>query len=303
MENTKKNPFLRTLLMPIKWSYVILVLILAGIAFYLFYPKVENFFVFFPQSSHDFTPEGFHLRYEGVYFRSKDGVKLHGWFFPLEKKSPVILFCHGNAGNISHRLDNIRLLLSYQLAVFIFDYRGFGKSAGRPSEKGIYEDGLAAYEHLVNRSQIPPEQIIPFGRSLGGAVAIEIALKRKVRSVILESAFTSTKDMAKSMIPFIIIAPFLPAHYNNLEKIVDVNAPKLLIHGDDDTLVPFSMGERLFAAAREPKFFYKIPGSGHNDTYIVGGPTYFRTFAGFARESIITEHSRGISDKNKMQNH
>ena len=155
----------------------------------------------------------------------------------------------------------------------------------------------------MDRLQIPPEQIIPFGRSLGGAVAIEIALKRKVRSVILESAFTSTKDMAKSMIPFIIIAPLLPVHYNNIDKIVDVSSPKLIIHGDEDTLVPFSMGERLFTAARGPKYFHKIPGAGHNDTYIVGGDTYFRTFVEFARESSVTEYLRGVSDKNKLQNH
>ncbi|MFH1481327.1 MAG: alpha/beta fold hydrolase, partial [Pseudomonadota bacterium] len=123
--------------MPFKWSYFLALIIALGIFFYLFYPNVENFFVFFPTKSFDFTPEEYRLAYRDVYFHSQDGKRLHGWFFPLEKGSPIILFCHGNAGNVSHRLDNIKVLLDYGLQVFIFDYRGYGKSSANPSEKGI----------------------------------------------------------------------------------------------------------------------------------------------------------------------
>lgn len=273
--------------MPIKWVYLISLIIIAAGCFYLFYDKVENFFLFFPQASFDLTPEDLRLNYKDVYFHTEDGKRLHGWFFPLEKKSGVILFCHGNAGNISHRLDNVRLLLQKGLQVFIFDYRGYGKSAGRPSEKGIYRDGAAAYEYLIQRENIPPGEIVLFGRSLGAAVAIEVALQKGVRSVILESAFTSTKDMARKMGPFALLSPFLPANYNNLKKIGGLEVPKLIIHGDSDEIVPFSMGKRLFETSRAPKFFLPLEGAGHNDTYLVGGEKYFQALASFSRDSRL----------------
>jgi fermentation-respiration switch protein FrsA (DUF1100 family) len=195
----------------------------------------------------------------------------------------VILFCHGNAGNISHRLDNVARLLERELQVFIFDYRGYGKSAGRPSEKGIYLDGLAAYDYLVREAQIPADKIILFGRSLGAAVAVEIALQREICSLILESAFTSTKDMAKAMVLFRPLSPFVPSNYDNLGKIAQIRTAKLIVHGDQDEIVPFAMGRRLFARALQPKEFYPIRGAGHNDTYFVGGESYFRRLATFVR--------------------
>jgi len=258
-----------------------------GISFYLFYPRIENFFVFFPDATFDFTPQDLRLNHKNVYFNTEDGKKLYGWFFPLKGDFPVILFCHGNAGNISHRLDNVRLLLEQNLQVFIFDYRGYGKSTGRPSEKGLYRDGLAAYDYLTQKERLPPGRISLFGRSLGAAVAVEVALRRKVRSLIIESPFTSTKDMAKTMILFRIISPLLPANYNNLKKISRLNVPKLVIHGEADRIVPFSMGRKLFEAAREPKFFYPLKEAGHNDTYLVGGEKYFKTVSAFIRDSRI----------------
>ena len=262
----------------------IILIPLAGIViFFLFYSQIENFFVFHPQTHLDMLPDQLGLTYDSVSFEAKDGTKLHGWFFPLPGKSPVILFCHGNAGNISHRLDNIRKLLEHGFQVFIYDYRGFGRSKGRPSRKGVYLDGLAAYDYLRNRLGISPDRIILFGRSLGGAVATEIALKRKVQALILESAFTSTKDMAKTMPLFALLSPFLPAHYDNLKKIERITVPKLIIHGNRDEIVPFSMGERLFQAAPEPKIFHAVKGAGHNDTWVIGGKEYFETLTKFIR--------------------
>jgi len=215
---------------------------------------------------------------------------LHGWFFPLPGKEPTILFCHGNAGNISHRIENVKLLLDYGLQVFIYDYRGYGRSKGRPSEAGLYQDGLAAYDYLIEHKRILPDRIIPFGRSLGAAVAMEIATKRDVRTLIIESAFTSTKDMAKSMFLFQLLSPFLPPHYNNLRKIKGITVPKLIIHGDTDEIIPFSMGQRLYRAANVPKYFFPIRGAGHNDTYFVGGKRYFQIFSDFAKTSRIEAH-------------
>ncbi len=266
---------------------LVLVVLLAVGCFCVFYPQVENFFVFYPQASFDAVPSDWRLSCEDVYFDTEDNKRLHGWFFPLEGDAPVILFCHGNAGNISHRLENVKFLLDQQLQVFIFDYRGYGKSSGRPSEKGLYLDGLGAYDFLANQKHILPEKIIPFGRSLGASVAIEISLRREVKSLILESAFTSTKGMAKTLFPFMLLSPLLPAHYNNLEKITQVNVPKLFVHGEDDEIVSFSMGQKLYQAAKAPKYFFPIKGAGHNDTYLVGGNIYFETLATFVRDSSI----------------
>jgi fermentation-respiration switch protein FrsA (DUF1100 family) len=268
----------------VKWLLPVGIILALILSFFLFYPWIEDFFVFFPQTSFDSKPDDWGLNHKDVYFTTEDGVQLHGWFFPLPQEGPVILFCHGNAGNISHRLDNIARLLEKGLQVFIFDYRGYGRSTGKPSEKGIYRDGLAAYDYLGREERLPPSGIVVFGRSLGAAVAMEIALQKEIRSVILESAFTSTKDMANAMLLFKLIAPFLPANYNNLAKITRLGPPKLIVHGDQDEIVPFGMGQKLFDAAKRPKDFYPIPGAGHNDTYLVGGETYFTRLATFIED-------------------
>jgi len=273
--------------MPIIGINAILLIFFLLISFYLLFPYVENFFVFYPTSSFNSKPTDFRLNYEDVYFETEDKIKLHGWFFPLEGKYPVILFCHGNAGNISHRLENIKLLLEQNLQVFIFDYRGYGQSAGRPSEKGLYEDGSAAYDYLVKHKHIPPDKIVLFGRSLGASVAIEISLRKDVRCLIIESAFTSIKDMAKTIFLFRVFSFLLPPHFNNLEKITQIIVPKLIIHGENDEIVPFSMGQKLYNTSKSPKFFYSIKGAGHNNTYIVGDKAYFENLKTFVKNQGI----------------
>jgi fermentation-respiration switch protein FrsA (DUF1100 family) len=268
------------------WFRAILLALLLGIMGCLFYPWIENFFVFFPDRSLEATPADWGLTAEDVCFEATGGTRLHGWFFPLHGTPPVILFSHGNAGNISHRLENVRLLLNQGLQVFIYDYSGYGRSRGHPSEKGIYQDGLAAYDYLISHKKISPDRIISFGRSLGAAVAIEIAMRKEVRSLIIESAFTSIRDMAKQMLLFQLLSPFLPADYNNLKKIQTIYVPKLIIHGEEDEIVPFLMGQRLYRSAPDPKLFYSIPGAGHNDTYLVGGKDYAEAFSRFARNPM-----------------
>jgi fermentation-respiration switch protein FrsA (DUF1100 family) len=271
----------RFLFMPIKGIYLLLLVIVALLCLWRFYPHIENLFIFFPDARFEALPADLGLASEDCFFESEDGVLLHGWFFPLRGPAPTLLFCHGNAGNISHRLENVKRLLERQIQVFIFDYRGYGKSAGRPSEAGLYLDGLAAYDFLVDRKRIPPSRIVPFGRSLGAAVALEIGLQREVRALILESAFTSTKGMARAIPLFMPFSPLVPAHYDNLAKIGRISVPKLLIHGDADEIVPFSMGAKLYDAAPDPKRFFPIRGAGHNDTYLRGGRKYFETFSEF----------------------
>jgi fermentation-respiration switch protein FrsA (DUF1100 family) len=278
---------LRVFLMPISGMYLILLILIIGFLLYFFFPRIESFFIFLPETHLDATPDERTMGYKEVYFPSEDGERLHGWFFPLKGECPVILFCHGNAGNISHRLENVRLLLREKLQVFLFDYRGYGRSSGTPSERGIYLDGLAAYDYLVEKERIPRANIIPFGRSLGAAVAIEISLKREAKSLITESAFTSTRDVARTTALFFPVSYLLPAHYNNLKKIGRVAVPKLIIHGKADEIIPFSMGLMLFEAAEAPKYFLPLEGAGHNDTFIVGGRSYFEAFARFAYSSAL----------------
>ena len=277
----------RVLLMPVTALQILALLLVIIIGAWLFYPRLLNYFLFFPQASFEVFPGNFGLPFEDVYFETEDGRRLHGWFFPSKVDSPVILFCHGNAGNISHRLENVRFLVDRNLSVFIFDYRGYGKSDGKPSVPGIYHDGLAAYDYLRREKQIHPEQIIPFGRSLGGAVALEIAWRRKVSAVIIESAFTSTKEMARTIPLFHLFAPLVPAHLDNLKKIRLIEAPVLIVHGEQDKVVPFTMGEELFHAAGEPKYFYPLPTAGHNDTFVVGGAPYFARIARFSEEARL----------------
>lgn len=273
--------------MPIHWAYLAVLVLILVTSLFLFYPRVESFFIYFPQSHFDFSPEEFRLQYKEAHFHTEDDNQLHGWFFPSEKDGPVILHFHGNAGNISHRLDLVQPFLRKGLSVFLVDYRGFGKSSGRPSEPGLYKDGLAAWSYLVEKERIAPERIILHGHSIGAAIAIEVALQKKVRSLVIESAFTSTKDMAKTMALFALFSPVFPAHYNNLEKIPRVSAPKLVIHGERDEIVPFAMGQKLFEAAASPKSFYPVKDAGHNDVFLVGGEKYFEAFAEFARSARI----------------
>jgi fermentation-respiration switch protein FrsA (DUF1100 family) len=282
LKNTKG--LRQVVMMPLSGITVACVVICLFGLLAIFYRPIENFFVFFPHEAHDDTPQRWDLAYEDVFFVSGGERKLHGWFFPLEGKNPVILFCHGNAGNISHRLENVWQLTEQKLRVFIFDYGGYGKSPGKPSESGIYEDALAAYDFLLDERNIPASQIVVFGRSLGAAAAIEVSLKRKTKSLIIESAFTSTKAMSRTLFPFSLLSPILPAHFNNLEKIARVRVPTLVIHGKKDEIVPFSMGRDLFNAINAPKYFHPIEKAGHNDTYLVGGPTYFEKIAAFAKD-------------------
>jgi fermentation-respiration switch protein FrsA (DUF1100 family) len=265
---------------------LVLAILLAFVFVLLFYPKIEDFFVFYPTSDFEVEPSNWQISYEDVRF-DRGGHELHGWFFPAGSEAPVLLFCHGNAGNISHRLDNVRLLLEQGLSVFIFDYAGYGKSPGKPSEKRIYQDGVAAFDWLVEDRGIDGTRIVVFGRSLGAAVAIEICSRRRAKALIIESAFTSIKAMAGATILFKPFSFLIPAHYNNARKIGLLRIPKLIVHGDQDEIVPYSMGRALFEAAPAPKFFLPIAGAGHNDTYVVGGQAYFESLAAFTRDRRI----------------
>lgn len=247
--------------------------------------SIEKQMIYYPSKYPEgfWTPERYGVHPEECWFTTEDGLNLHGWYAKGVASGPdlTLLWFHGNAGNITHRLDNMRQLLDLGLDVFIFDYRGYGKSEGEPDEDGLYADGAAAYDFLVGEKKISADNIILFGRSLGTAVAVDVATKRSVRGIILESAFTDAKAMAKIIMPYIPVGSLISARFDSIGKIRSINVPILFTHGDRDTIVPFELGKKLYDAANDPKYFYTIGGADHNDTYIVGGTEYYdriRTF-------------------------
>ena len=224
---------------------------------------------------------------EDAFFETADGLNLHGWFVPSNENKITLLWFHGNAGNLSHRLDNILYLHKLNINIFIFDYRGYGKSGGKlPSEKTIYIDVRAAYHYLIQERGIPKENLIFFGRSLGGALAVEAAKEFGCKGLIIESSFPSSKEMAGIMFPLLPVKYFIKTKYNSAEKIKNIHCPKLFIHGNQDSIVPIKLGKMLFEAAPEPKEFYEIDRANHNDTYIVGGNFYFDRIDHFLRKLI-----------------
>jgi len=246
---------------------------------------LEKRLIYFPFRDLEVTPKELGLRYEEARLVAEDGVTLHGWFLPIEGSRFTVLICHGNAGNISHRLDRAMLMhAKLKTDVFLFDYRGYGLSEGTPDEQGTYRDARAAHRYLSTARGIPPGNLIIFGESLGAAVALQLALEVPARALVLEAPFTSVADMARSVLPFLPIGRLLRTHYDNLAKIGGLRMPLLILHGERDTTVPFAQGRRLFEAAPEPKRFFAIPGAGHNDTYFIGGDAYWEAWGAFLDE-------------------
>ena len=246
---------------------------------------LDRMMIYFPQRGIEATPDSVGLAYKDVYLTASDGTQIHGWHIQGESDITLLWF-HGNAGNISHRLDNI-LMLHQRLGVgvFIVDYRGYGLSEGRPSEKGIYMDAEAALGYMTDELGLAAERdVILFGRSLGAGVAVEMATRREVRGVILESGFTSIRDMARasgSPLPIPLVLTLFEARYDSISKIGQVDSPVMILHGDRDDTVPYWMAEKLYAAASDPKTLYPIRGAGHNDTVYVGGEAYFKALRDF----------------------
>jgi fermentation-respiration switch protein FrsA (DUF1100 family) len=266
----------------------LLITILIIISFFaLFIRLFENKFIFFPfkYPRGYWHPEVFGLQAEDCYFKTADGNQLHGWFFPKDGARATLLWCHGNAGNITDRLDNLAKLTKLPVNIFIFDYRGYGRSQGSPDEKGIYLDAEAAYDYLTSRKDVEQDKIILFGRSLGGAVAVDLATKRPCAGLILESTFTSAKDMAKSAFGFIPVYWIIKTKLNSIDKISKIRVPILFLHGTEDRTVPIKLGRRLYEAANGLKEFYQIQGADHNDTYIIGGQPYFDKLFEFIKQT------------------
>jgi fermentation-respiration switch protein FrsA (DUF1100 family) len=244
---------------------------------------LENRMIFHPSRLIEQTPQQAGLIYEDLFFAARDGVRLNGWFIPHPQASETLVWFHGNAGNIGHRVENIRLLHDrVKVNVFIFDYRGFGRSEGAPDENGTYLDGEAALAAVRERiANTGGESLVLFGRSLGAAVATETALRFPPQALILESPFVSIPAMARLYFPFLPVGPLLWTRYDVEEKVRDIRVPLLVLHGDRDSIVPLEQGKQVFAAAPQPKRFYAIAGADHNDTFVTGGAAYYEVLKEF----------------------
>jgi pimeloyl-ACP methyl ester carboxylesterase len=234
-------------------------------------------------------------RIEDCFFETDDHVRIHGWYCtPVRRRgdgfesvlaTTVLLWFHGNAGNITYRYDMIRFLIGIPVDIFIIDYRGYGRSTGTPTEKGLYLDAEAAWNYLINERSKTPEKIIIFGKSLGGVPGVDLASTVRAGGLIVQSSFSSAKDMAAAVLPF-FPAFLLHSKMNSIDKIGKVTCPKLFIHSRTDEVVPFRLGYRLFEAAGQPKEFLEVTGS-HNTTYLSGGRPYLEALKRFVEQCSI----------------
>jgi len=230
----------------------------------MFVNLFQSKLIYFPtRGAYRTTPADVGLPFESVNLTTKDGVEIAGWFVGREGGTGTILYCHGNAGDISDRIGALKLMHGLGFEVFLIDYRGFGMSQGNPTEQGTYLDAEAAWSHLVEVRGVVPSRIVLFGESLGGAVAVELATRHSPAALVVQATFTSLVDVGRQHYPLLPVDWLLRFRYDSLSKIGRVVCPKLFIHSTDDELVPIVLARRLFEAAAEPKQFLETPG-GHN---------------------------------------
>ncbi len=240
-----------------------------------------NALLYLPSRRITQTPAAAGLRFANVEFRADDGERLHGWWVPAS--APIVghvLLCHGNAGNIGDRVPHLALLSAAGFDVLAFDSRGYGRSSGRPGEHGTHRDARAARDALGRQDGVDAARVLYLGESLGGAVALALALERPPAGLILQSAFTSVRDMARRHYPFLPHG-LVPDAYPNLRRIARLQAPLLVLHGARDDIVPLMHGEELYEAAPEPKRIQVFPDAGHNDLI---GPDWIEAITGWARD-------------------
>ena len=236
--------------------------------------------VYFPMRVLAATPAAVGLAYEDVLLDAGNGATVHGWYLPTHENARTLLFLHGNAGNISHRLDSLRLFNELGLNVLIIDYSGFGQSSGTPGERQTYEDARLAWQYLTDTRGVAPERIVIFGRSLGGGVATWLATQETPGGLILESTFTAVPALASKYYPIFPVRWLARIRYDNASRLPTVRAPVLIAHSRDDELVPIAHGRELYALAREPKSFLEMRG-GHNVGFMVTGQSYRTGLARF----------------------
>lgn len=248
----------------------------------LFVYVIQSHLLYFPSEAKIATPVHVGLTFESVTLTTEDSVKLDAWFVPAPGSRGAVLFFHGNAGNISHRLDTLLNFHRLGLSTLIFDYRGFGASEGTTSEEGTYRDAVAAWQYLSVTKNIPAHDIILFGRSLGGGIASHLATIHTPRALIIESSFTSIPDLAATLYPILPVRWISRFQYHSRNHLKQVNCPVLIIHSKDDEIIPFEHGRQLYQAAKEPKQFLRILG-GHNDGFMRSKDFYLEAIDRFLK--------------------
>lgn len=245
----------------------------------------QSHLVFYPGTGREIiaTPARIGLPYEDLHLEASDGISLHGWYIPAAQPHGTVLFLHGNAGNISHRLDSVRMFHRLGYNLLIFDYRGYGNSNGTPTEQGTYRDAEAAWRYLVEQRNIPSCRIVLFGESLGGAVAAWLAARQKPAALVIASGFTSVPDLAQHIYPYLPLRWLARIRYDTKEYLRTVAAPVLIAHSPEDDIIPFEHGRALFAAANPPKQFLELAG-GHNDGFIFMRESWVRVLGDFLGE-------------------
>lgn len=278
------------------WLRAAFVVAAAFAALVLLMVVFENSLIFFPTSYHpdgnwdvEAVGRGTGCTIKDCFYESADGVKLHSWWCrpeALEPNAPVLLLFHGNAGNLSDRADlMVELARRVEAEVVVAGYRGYGRCEGTPSERGLYADARAAWRHVTVDRDVDPDRVVIFGKSLGGAVAVNLATEVDPGGLIVESSFTSVPDMAARHYPF-VPKVLIRTRMNSLAKISVVDCPLLVIHSRADEVVPFELGQRLYEAALQPKVFHEVEGAGHNETWLVGGQRYFNAIRRFVRSIV-----------------
>lgn len=227
---------------------------------------------------------------QDVWLRARDGLRLHAWFVEVPGSRLVTLYFHGNGGNLANRPGHLREMMAAGSSVLIFDYRGYGKSEGRPTERGLYRDADAAYDQLIGMGY-DPGRIVVLGESLGAAVATDLARRRPCAGLILECPFTSFSAMAGTIVP--LLGRLFASGFNTRGKIAGVRAPVLIVHGDRDTTVPYAMGRAVFAAANEPKWFFAVQGASHKTIVEAAGPLYGARLREFY-EGVLERLAAGV---------
>jgi fermentation-respiration switch protein FrsA (DUF1100 family) len=243
--------------------------------------------IYYPETGRHIiaAPDYVGLAYEPIEISTADGETLHGWFVPAPAAKGTMLFFHGNAGNISHRMEYLLMFHRLGYNTFIFDYRGYGQSSGSPSESGTYLDAQSAWRYLTEAKGIPPARIVLFGESLGGAVAAWLAMNEKPGALVLASVFTSVPDMAAKIYPFLPVRLLSRFDYNTIEYLQFVTCPVFVAHSPQDDIVPFAHGRALYQAAPEPKQFLELQG-GHNSGFIFMQEDWMKALGKFIDTSL-----------------
>jgi fermentation-respiration switch protein FrsA (DUF1100 family) len=265
---------------------ILLIIIVGAIIFKIYFIFLEQKSLYHPERNIPENPANLGIVYEEVNFKTNDGKLLNGWFVPVKNAKVTVLYCHGNAGNIYHRLHKVKFFYDMGVNFFIFDYRGYGKSSGNPSEKGLYKDAQAAYDYIASRRDVDKNKIVVYGKSLGGPVAADLCLHKQASALILEGSFASVALRAQQLYPFLPMKLLITQKYDAMAKAKDIHIPKLIAHARQDEVISFRHGEILFKSAAEPKQFLPFDG-GHNDDVYVTSAAYMENLRKFLKDNSL----------------